>query len=320
MKKHVTIILVWLVAFAIYASWQGAFDDAFFRIREQASSGLQFIYSFSDAHPKPVGTFMSVTEVLNDKLYLIGGGLGSTCVRTNVYMFDGDNWEEVSGMPTAGFYSKSTVLNNNIYVLPGGNSMWAASTNFYRFDGTNWHYEAGYPFAAWGLPIVAFKGNIYGMGNNNYNQSTNVYKFNGSSWNAVNGLPWSSAWGVGAVCGDYLYFHRGVTPEWTPKTNVCRFDGTNWTEIAGLPKARHSGIMFSPDTNTVVFMGGSDRYGDFYPTTNVFMYSVSDGIWMEVNGIPQGNALGSAVKYNNNWLIQQGIWSSDTGTNIWQVD
>ena len=38
---------------------------------------------------------MSVTEVLNDKLYLIGGGLGNTHIRTNVYMFDGYNWEEV---------------------------------------------------------------------------------------------------------------------------------------------------------------------------------------------------------------------------------
>ena len=79
MRKHVTIILVWLIALSLYASWQGAFDDAFFVVSEEVLTTTTNVFFYTGADQY----FTNLTDnSLNIKVELWGAGGAGASVGT----------------------------------------------------------------------------------------------------------------------------------------------------------------------------------------------------------------------------------------------
>jgi N-acetylneuraminic acid mutarotase len=177
-------------------------------------------------------------EVLNNKIYVIGGlnsGWGTT---TNVYMWDGASWTEVEGLPISLARSTSAVYSNKIWILGGYSG--SALKSVYSYDGTNFTAETDLPIERYSGQAAVLSNKLYYIGGENGGGQTNVYVYDGGVWNEVIGLPESRYNGKALTMDSKIYVVNGDRDMDNDTQIVHVFDGVTWTTNAMFPVARDS--------------------------------------------------------------------------------
>jgi len=264
----------------------------------------------------PMQTVNHCAAVLNDKLYVLGGGtIPNSYSSTNAFRLDGTNWTSIPWAPVGGFggliSAGAATLNGTLYLIGGHNGS-SERTNVYSFNGTNWTVAPSLPAARQYLAACTFQSKIYAIGGRfGVSAQTNVYCFDGTNWSETVGLPVVNMALSASVHNGRLYAvggYDGVTPSYT---NVYRFDGTNWTAVAGLPVPRSH--------HSTAEMGGRlYAMGGVYGTVHSNVYCYDGTNWTESPGLPLAKGYLAAAATLGNKIYHTG-GSTDMANGVTNV-
>lgn len=221
---------------------------------------------------------------LQGALYSIGGAGAPS--KTNVSIWTGDSWCDVSGLPSGRQSHQVGKVGGLIYCV-GGNDGRYAQTNVFRYDGTNWSEVLGLPTPRSGHAVGVLHGNLYSMGGWGGGSATDVFRFDGTSWTVAPSLPEGRFFLSAISLGGFLYAISGIdaTSEVFTSRKVFRFDGTNWTRVVDIPRSCESFAVAANGGSAYVIGGRNGEYGStFAARTNVFRYDGSN--WVEIAGLP----------------------------------
>ncbi|MDO8368265.1 MAG: kelch repeat-containing protein [Saprospiraceae bacterium] len=162
----------------------------------------------------------AIAEVLNDKIYVIGGLSESSVTTYNlVEVFDPvvGKWvsESVEQMPTPRGYMGSAVLNGKIYVFGGGTPApaYAGLSVVEYFDGVNWATAEPMPTQRYGAAAGVLDNTVYVSGGvltgwSDINVTEGYSETTG--WQTFSPLPVDMHGHAVVSFGDVLYAFGGV--------------------------------------------------------------------------------------------------------------
>ncbi|NCC52359.1 MAG: choice-of-anchor D domain-containing protein, partial [Spartobacteria bacterium] len=170
----------------------------------------------------PSAASFNSAAVFQGHLYSVAGDFS-----TNVYRFNGTNWQSQAGLSQVLSSAGIGVLGARLYFVGGMNSGWFAVSNVYCFDGTNWMETVSLPEPRTLFGVASLESKLYAVGGDydqweSYNATTNVWSFDGTNWTACPGLPKSVSWMSACTYRGALYCIAGWDGSNTG-TNVYRY-------------------------------------------------------------------------------------------------
>jgi len=170
--------------------------------------------------PMPTARDSLQANVVNDRIYLIGGYLGkynssnpyaSYSTLNEVYNPATDSWTTKTPIPTATMGYASAVVNNQIYIIKQSTQIYDAKTDAWSYGepipSTVGSYS-GYATAAATTGVFALK-RIYLFSQASI--SNQIYNPDSDSWTAGADLPTKRGGAAVAVVNDMLYVIGGKT-------------------------------------------------------------------------------------------------------------
>ena len=258
----------------------------------------------------PQARYYSGGDVLDGKMYVVGGCDAANSTVTNVYMYDGTSWTEVAGLPQTLRETAVATYDGALYSI-GGYTGASRVTNVYKFNGTTWTEVAGLPAPRFSLGAGVLGGNLIAYGGRDSGGAlTNVFSFDGSSWTEITGMnPGKFSMGYAAYSGK-VYSVAG----YTLTSATYEFDGSSWSAVSNYPLSGGCAILAGATLDGYMYMcGGQDFSAGF---TNAFRY---DGnAWNEIVGLPTAMSSLGAAGYNGSVYAFGGRNGSTTLTNVYR--
>ncbi|NCC51572.1 MAG: choice-of-anchor D domain-containing protein, partial [Spartobacteria bacterium] len=249
-------------------------------------------------------------DVLDGKMYVVGGNDAENNAVTNVYMFDGASWTDVAGLPQALRESAVVTYNGALYSI-GGYTGASRVTNVYKFNGTTWTEVAGLPASRFSLGAEVLGGNLIAYGGRDSGGAlTNVFSFDGSSWTEITGMnPGKFSMGYAAYSGK-VYSVAG----YTLTSATYEFDGSNWSTVSNYPVSSGCAVLAGATLDGYMYMYGGQNFSA--GLTNAFRY---DGnAWNEIVGLPTAMSSLGASAYDGSVYAFGGREGSTALTNVYR--
>lgn len=131
--------------------------------------------TWSFGAPLPTPRYSAAVAVVNDLIYVIGGGIGGYMTTTTVEQYTPlgykveNSWTTMAPMPTARSSFGVAVVSGRIYAIGGSNraisSSWSLGTNEEYNPATDkWVTKKPMPTPRYGFGIAAFQNKIYVIG------------------------------------------------------------------------------------------------------------------------------------------------------------
>ena len=234
----------------------------------------------------------------NDKIYLFGGGDGSS-YNDNNWQYDpvANSWAVMTALPAERRWSSSVYDNGKIYVLGGlaTGDIVVGTTLIYDVAGDSWTPGTAMPTVGGMVGAVAHNGYIYRLGGygtgGTYVPDVQYYDPAGDTWTAATSIPSNWGWGQAALVGDRIWLVGGYNGSATYANLV--YGDIDGTDPATITWATGSALAGGDRANN-----GADAFGDglvmsggylsgFTVTTNtVYHYDIGTDVWTALPSLP----------------------------------
>ena len=275
-----------------------------------ASGSLAADCSWTRKASMLTGRMFPATSVVNDKVYVIGGGhdiLGPHLATVEEYDPATDTWTRKADMPTRRAGLAPSVVNGKIYVIGGEPSAQAFVSTVYAYDPTTdtWTNRTEMPTKRSYLCAATVEDRIYAIGGRAAGDppdpgpsTLEVYDPATDTWTKKVDMPIRRAAAAACVGDGRIYVIGGVTENFheAPLSTVNAYDPVTdtWTNKASMLTAR-AFLSASVLGGKIYAVGGGTWSGDFLTTVEV--YDPVTDIWTRGSNMPtsRGGLATSAV-------------------------
>jgi len=273
--------------------------------------------------------------VLNNKLYIIGGGLW----KTDVWEYDPltNSWTRKSNFPgSATLRASAFSIGNKGYYGMGDKYSDPLSTvgskDFYEYEPTTdtWTRKADYPINITGAISFSLEGKGY-ICSGNANQNTaeptySVFEYNPltDTWTSKANLPIAVSGGSAFTINSKAYVGMGIYGG-SVDDRLFEFDPiqNTWTQKASIPMGRYNAVSFSISGTGYIGFG---QNGVYTGLSDLWSYNPSSNTWSSVTSNNIQRPSGIAEVINNSAYIGLGgiaggtmlsdLWSFSPGCDI----
>jgi len=252
----------------------------------------------------PTGRMSPAAGVVNDKVYVIGGGrdiVGPHLATVEEYDPESNTWAQKADMPTARSGLAAAVVNGKIYVVGGEPSAQASLTTVEEYDPVTdtWTNKANTPTPRTFHSACALDGRIYvvggvaaGVSGFDRNPSVlDVYDPTTDTWTQKAPITTPRAGAAAVAAGGRIYFIGGVTGDLhnAPVTTVEEYDPATdaWTSKANMPSAR--AFLSAAVVDGQVYAVGGGTWSAAFRTT-VEVYDSTTDTWTSRPPMPTARA------------------------------
>ena len=221
-------------------------------------------------------------EIVNEKIYCIGGMISSGSFTNKVEVYDPvtNTWETKAPMPTARAVVGTIVFDEKIYCIGGTNGTILNKVEVYDPATNTWETKASMPTARSGLAVSEINRKIYCIGG--YNGSSRVttvevYDPATNTWETKTSMPTPRNGLAGAVIDGKIYIAGGHTN--SGRTNILEVynsETDSWETKASMPTSRMD-YALSVVNRKLYYIGGSESSSSrsskvevYNPTTNTW--------------------------------------------------
>jgi len=240
------------------------------------------------------------TQVVDGKIYAIGGVAASAMKRVEAYDPATDTWAAKADMPTARTFKGTSAVDGQIYVI-GGESYWGgptlATVEAYDPVTDTWTRKADMPAPRAELAASAVNGKIYAIGGHSVVErevsTVEMYDPATDTWTRKSDMPTARAFPSTAVLDGQIYVIGGQLPgNGRPQSTLSTVEvydpvTDTWTRRADLPSP--NGGMGTGVLNGKIysFGGKATKLGGGIST--VFEYDPVTDIWTVTGDMPVPN-------------------------------
>jgi len=233
--------------------------------------------------PAPRGYLYGSHPVLDEKIYVIGGGNRGQAMIARVDVYDPatDTWTRVADMPTARLAMARAAWNGKIYVFGGLTGRLPTPritvnvTEVYDPQIDMWAEAAPMPRGVWEHSALVVEDKIYVIGGasaQNAERILQVYDPRTDTWTDATPFP-SNVRGFSAsfLCNEIYVFGGWFNSGQWPQADTWVYDPTmdTWTEGIPLPDVR-SEFSTSVVNGRIYAIGGSPRPHNLQATSTVY--------------------------------------------------
>ena len=268
----------------------------------------------------------AVTEVVNDKIHVIGGYNGSYLNTHEVYDPVSDAWVSAAAVPTARRDAVSAIIDGKIHVIGGSSGSRLNTHEVYDPASDAWIFAAAMPTARSDAVSAIIDGKIHVIGGSNgSNLNTHeVYDPVSDSWTSATAMPTSRTGAVSAVIDGKIHVIGGFG---SSTHEIYDPVSDSWTSAAALPMARSHAMSAVIGGKIYVIGGRNDSTLDYHSRLEIYD-PVSDS-W--TSGAAKPTASASAVSaliddkvhviggYNGSFLSTHEIYEPISDTWITNV-
>ncbi|RNC90255.1 MAG: PKD domain-containing protein [Allomuricauda sp.] len=278
--------------------------------------------SWTDLTPAPVAKFESRAEIVDTKIYIMGGWVPNLIATgdTEIYEPQSDTWSTGASMPVPTTHVGSVAVGTDIWFIGGftGNNPGVATDAVYIYDtkADNWTSGPSLPSAV-GSGAAAFLDNkIHFIGGLLPDRQTDTAAHLvldlsdiANGWVPAAPLPiglnhhWAESvngiiYSIGGQQGhDGPITYQDVVYAYNPATDI-------WSQVASLPRARsHAESSTSVHDNKILVTGGRD--GAFF-FDDVLIYDPVSDVWAELCNTPTPLLAPVGLAYNNQFILSGG--------------
>ncbi len=254
----------------------------------------------------PTERLAGVAEVVNGKMYIVGGMTLSESLRSvDVYDPAADTWASAEAVPTDRSMAASAVLNGCIYVIGGRNPEGGVLATVEKYDPAEntWTSCRDMPTRRWGHAAVPASGKIFAFGgitgvgdNRRTSDLVEVYDPQRDTWTMGPSMPAPRHSPSAGVVNTQVFLISGKSVAYPQASSspaitdsVHRFDPAtgSWTSVAPIPHPRVSSTAVVVD-DLIYVMGGMDRDGGL--PTSVDVYDPATDEWSEGPSLEGGRS------------------------------
>jgi N-acetylneuraminic acid mutarotase len=243
--------------------------------------------TWSTIAPYPTGIMDNSADIIDGKVYSVGGFDASFNITAKGYVYDPDanTWTAIADMPVAREKPAAAAVNGKLYVTGGwdtaGNPV--ARTDVYDPASNTWSTVAPnpHPTAAPGVGVA--NGKIYLVGgctNGGCTTTTNVVSYDpgSDSWSSNAAYAHNDAWqACGGISGK-VYCAGGTDGAATFKDGYVYDPGADsWTQIADMPFDLWASAAGA--ANGLLIEAGGVTNGFSTVTNQVVAYDPSQNTW-----------------------------------------
>ena len=223
---------------------------------------------------------MMSAEVINNKVYVVGGWVGSdsSSPTSALTFYDPatDSWTNATPMSNARGGTASGVINGKLYVTGGmGRGTWYSQTAIYDPLSNSWTSGAPLPLPVYAAGAVVINGKLYVLGgilvnHSGHTPALQIYDPASNSWTTGASMPTSRYSSKAAALNGKLYAVAGGNNSGALST-VEIYDpvSNTWTLGTPEPSARNLGVSCVINSKLYV-AGGYNASGMIGATLDVF--------------------------------------------------
>jgi len=202
-------------------------------------------------------------QVVDNKLYVIGGSYASVAAVSTVWEYDAvlDTWTSKSSMPTGRRSLASATVDGRIYTISGvdtGN-MISAAVEMYDPSSNTWEIKSPHPLPRQYLTAEAVNGKIYTFGGNEYSNKVHEYDPVLDSWTEKSPMPLYISTPNSVTVGDKIFVVGG-----SGSRDVIMYDpvADSWeTLLDSLPTERS--LPLTGEVNGKIYVIGGAGPGGY---------------------------------------------------------
>jgi N-acetylneuraminic acid mutarotase/Tfp pilus assembly protein PilE len=219
------------------------------------------------------------TEVIDGKIYAIGGTNGASCIKTTeVYDPTANTWTLLAPMSTARSRFQTEVIDGKIYVIGGYESSVLSSVEVYDPSTNIWTTLASMSTARHFFQTEVINGKIYAIGGSGI-KTAEVYDPSTNAWTPIASMSVARISFQAEVIDNKIYVMGGsgtATGEvYDPSTNA-------WTSLASMSTIRYN-FQTEVIDGKIYAIGGDN--GSSY-LNSVEVYDPSTNVWTTLASMP----------------------------------
>jgi energy-converting hydrogenase Eha subunit A len=278
---------------------------------------------WSTKAPMPTSRVGIGAAVVNNIIYVIGGGTGINNVVGTVEAYDPatNTWTTKAPMPTPRVDLGIATVNGKIYAIGGFNTNALNTVEEYNPVTDTWTTKANMPTTRSQLSVTVLNGRIYAIGGWP-NNITNVEEYN----------PTTDTWVVkppiaqgrvntngSTTCNGEVYFMGGKNNLGVQNTNEAFNNTTNtWTPKSNLPDVRWSGSAITLN-NKIHYLGGTNSTTYTPNASTHYIYDPSTDTWTSGLSMLGNRSSHAAVALGNEIYVIGGYNSLGNFSNLNEV-
>ena len=212
--------------------------------------------------PLPATLNDGAVQVVDNKLYVIGGSNASVAAVATVWEYDAvlDTWTSKSSMPTGRRSLASASVDGKIYTISGvdtGN-WYSAAVEMYDPSTDTWETKSPHPLPRQYLTAEAVNGKIYTFGGNQYSNKMHEYDPILDSWTEKSPTPFYISTPNSVTVGNKIYVLGG-----SGSANVMMYDSLtdNWEGPLDSVPTERWGALTAQVYGKMYIIGGSGPAG-----------------------------------------------------------
>jgi uncharacterized repeat protein (TIGR03803 family) len=246
--------------------------------------------TWSKGKAMPTAVVCPAVGYINGKIYVVGGGNGTSAVSTNqVYTFATNTWSTAKAMPTPVGCAAYAVVNGILYVIGGSNGPTPMDLVQAYDPATNtWSTKTPMPTARASIPAAVVDGaTIYVMGGNGSTprlDTVEKYDTTTDTWSSEAPMSVGRSETTGALLGTTIVSSDGNLDSGpTGDTEAYDISTNTWTDLTADPTPR-GGPCFGALSGQLYLAGGNNQAGGAIAVTESF--SLSTKKWTTHASIP----------------------------------
>ena len=244
---------------------------------------------------------------LNEKLYVSGGGWIATTVLE--YTPGRDQWAELPFPPVYNF--TIATLRGQLLVVGGRDKSTHKTTNtctVLTFDEHSRRWVKSHPamptaLALYVPAVIRYQNHLIVAGNVTEKKTdVNILDTNANKWNKHESLPSGGIY-IAVLCEDTVYLVGWVTKTVLRAHVPTLISGVKsgvWETLQNTLHYRSSPVTIG---NTLLTVGGSDKYEVGNPTTSIQMYNPTTNQWTRVGDLPEPMGAPSCIIMNSELFV-----------------
>jgi N-acetylneuraminic acid mutarotase len=246
----------------------------------------------------PTARYGLAAEVVNGKIYAIGGDSGFTSVEE--FNPATNSWIARASMPTQRYYHAAAAVAGKIYVLGGWNGTELATVEEYDPAANSWTARASMSTVRIGAAAAVVDGKVYAIGGDGLS-SVECYDPGTNTWSMRASLPEVKGYLAAAVVSGKIYAIGGYgsnylssVHEYDPVTNI-------WTPRANMPTPRRY-LAAAVENGKIYVIGGHN--GSYL--SKVEVYDPVANTWSTETSMPTNRSQLAAVAAGNSIFVVGG--------------
>ncbi|NDI36498.1 kelch repeat-containing protein [Chengkuizengella sediminis] len=243
----------------------------------------------------------SQIEVLDGKIYSVGGYNAAAIANVEVYDSETNVWTEVASMHTLRYNHQTVIMNGKIYAIGGLNNLLSGTDRYlskvevYDPETDIWTQLLDLNYQRQGHQAVVLNNQIYAIGGHdgtNYSSSVEVYDYISDRWNQLASMNYARTFFQTEIIDGKIYVIGGYGLDtnrgsgYYPLANVEVYDPeTNtWTELESMEATRSYFSTEVIDGKIYAIGGRGDQAGgtENLPLSSVEVYNPETNTWTNV--------------------------------------